>query len=49
MFQPWKNEAERLEVLEEKHKRGDAARHKRKLRLAQIASTNDKGMILRTI
>ncbi|KAL8251105.1 hypothetical protein R6Q59_034798 [Mikania micrantha] len=41
--QPWKNEAERLKVLGEKHTRGDTARHKRKLRQTEIASNNDKG------
>ncbi|KAK1433039.1 hypothetical protein QVD17_09945 [Tagetes erecta] len=41
--QPWKNEAERSKVLGEKHTRGDAARHKRKLRQAETFSNNDKG------
>ncbi|KAI3785038.1 hypothetical protein L1987_44147 [Smallanthus sonchifolius] len=40
--QPWKNEAERLKVLGEKHNRGDEARHKRKLRHTEIASKSDK-------
>lgn len=35
--QPWKNEKERLEVLEEKHKRGAAARSIRQTRQAKSA------------
>nr|GEV98865.1 hypothetical protein [Tanacetum cinerariifolium] len=42
--QPWESEAERLIVLGEKHRRGDAARHKRKLRQTGFASSNDKGV-----
>ncbi|XP_076945786.1 zinc finger CCCH domain-containing protein 62-like [Bidens hawaiensis] len=41
--QPWRNEAERVKVLGEKHTRGDAARHKRKLRQTEYASNNDRG------
>ncbi|PWA66379.1 SAP domain-containing protein [Artemisia annua] len=41
--QPWESEAERLKVLGEKHRRGDAARHKRKLRQTGFASNNNKG------
>nr|XP_043615497.1 uncharacterized protein LOC122587402 isoform X2 [Erigeron canadensis] len=41
--QPWKNEAERLEVLAEKHCRGDAARLKRKLRQTEFGCNNYKG------
>ncbi|XP_076945785.1 uncharacterized protein LOC143616989 [Bidens hawaiensis] len=41
--QPWENEAERLKVLEEKHKRGKEARRKRKLRETEFASGGNKG------
>ncbi|KAJ9562263.1 hypothetical protein OSB04_007423 [Centaurea solstitialis] len=41
--QPWKSEAERSKVLGEKHKRGEAARHKRKLKKTEIASKNNEG------
>ncbi|KAM0032203.1 putative transcription regulator SAP family [Helianthus debilis subsp. tardiflorus] len=41
--QAWKNEAERLKVLGEKHTRGDAARYTRKRRQTEFASNNDKG------
>ncbi|XP_024978113.1 zinc finger CCCH domain-containing protein 62 isoform X2 [Cynara cardunculus var. scolymus] len=41
--QPWKSEAARSKVLGEKHKRGEAARHKRKLKKTQIAFENEEG------
>ncbi|KAI3500495.1 hypothetical protein L1887_36317 [Cichorium endivia] len=41
--QAWENEAERSKVLQEKHTRGDAARHKRKSNKAEFTSINDKG------
>ncbi|GKD67731.1 hypothetical protein Tco_1321821, partial [Tanacetum coccineum] len=47
--QPWESEAERLIVLEEKHSRGDAARHKRKLRQTGFASSNDRGRKCRKV
>ncbi|KAI7750824.1 hypothetical protein M8C21_028086 [Ambrosia artemisiifolia] len=40
--QAWKNEAERLKVLGEKHTRGDAARHIRKRRQTEFASNSDR-------
>ncbi|XP_024978114.1 zinc finger CCCH domain-containing protein 62 isoform X3 [Cynara cardunculus var. scolymus] len=40
--QPWKSEAARSKVLGEKHKRGEAARHKRKLKKTQIAFENEE-------
>ncbi|KAL7604355.1 hypothetical protein Lser_V15G20216 [Lactuca serriola] len=39
--QPWKSEAERSKVLEEKHKRGEAARHIRKSNKTEIPSNNN--------
>ncbi|KAK1433038.1 hypothetical protein QVD17_09944 [Tagetes erecta] len=41
--QPWKSEAERSKVLQEKHERGRAARLKRKLGEAESASADNRG------
>ncbi|KAI3726263.1 hypothetical protein L1987_66060 [Smallanthus sonchifolius] len=43
--QPWESEEERSKVLREKHERGKAARHKRKLMETEFASGDNKGMI----
>ncbi|KAI3785035.1 hypothetical protein L1987_44144 [Smallanthus sonchifolius] len=42
-FSPWESEEERSKVLREKHERGKAARHKRKLRETEFASGDNKG------
>lgn len=47
IHQPWKNEKERVKVLSEKHRRGDAARAVRATRRNKAVMRNNESLALK--